>query len=507
MAKRIDWNKVDPLIKEHLPNMTCVHFCKKYAPFTIPRTIGQRAKKLGITPKKYIPTKEHKNKTSKGHRKVISEDQIRQVKDLLNTVSRKEIAQQVGISLYLVNRVIKEHKLAIDYDKQKQFHREGSRKNVRKAARAWKDKFDEDSEFREKIKQTCSRNSRNLWESEEYRLKVRNGHRRTLENTDLRQIYSAISKQRYESDPNVRRILSAPGPHKTSKLNDTVATKLDGFGITYEREYELGNYRFDFKIGDILLEVHGNYWHSLPGNKRNDLAKATIVHRYYPQYKLRVIWESEIKSVRANDRLLEVLGIEKPSPDYYDLREVSFTDVPRDIDKFLISYHYLGTTNRKKLQFGLLLHDEVVAVAAFGQPVRQSTAPGKVLELTRLCGHPRLHNKNAMSFLLAKCEKHIRSLNKYDCLVSFADQRLHIGTVYRAANWKDMGLTASDYQYMSDSNIPMHKKTLYNRAVSVNMTERQYARRLGYRKVKIGKKRKFIKPLSKKCRNILLKNV
>jgi hypothetical protein len=51
---RIDWSTVDPQIKQYLPQMTCVDFCEKYAPFTIPRTIGQRAKKLGIKPGKAV---------------------------------------------------------------------------------------------------------------------------------------------------------------------------------------------------------------------------------------------------------------------------------------------------------------------------------------------------------------------------------------------------------------------------------------------------------------------
>ena len=48
MPNKIDWSAVDPLIRQYLPLMTCVEFCTKHTPFTIPRTIGQRAKLLGI---------------------------------------------------------------------------------------------------------------------------------------------------------------------------------------------------------------------------------------------------------------------------------------------------------------------------------------------------------------------------------------------------------------------------------------------------------------------------
>ncbi len=49
MPTTLNWSEIDPLIREHLPSMTCVDFCKRF-PFTISRTIGQRAKKLGVKP-------------------------------------------------------------------------------------------------------------------------------------------------------------------------------------------------------------------------------------------------------------------------------------------------------------------------------------------------------------------------------------------------------------------------------------------------------------------------
>ena len=45
---------------------------------------------------------------------------------------------------------------------------------------------------------------------------------------------------------------------------------------------------------------------------------------------------------------------------------------------------------------------------------------------------------------------------------------------------------------MSASNIPMHKKTLYNRAIKCNMKEKEYAEINGFKKVEIGRKMKFI---------------
>ena len=48
MRKRIDWSIIDLLITQHLPHLTCADFCDKHADDVAARTIGARAKKLGV---------------------------------------------------------------------------------------------------------------------------------------------------------------------------------------------------------------------------------------------------------------------------------------------------------------------------------------------------------------------------------------------------------------------------------------------------------------------------
>jgi hypothetical protein len=488
--KRAQENVDDELIIKYLPSMTIVDFVKKYTPNIPVRVVRWRAKKLGVGCMKYFPTADHKANMSEGIKKKLTVEQLNYIKEWINSKPRHTISKELGVSIYLINKACEQLNISIDLDKMKEFHRVASVDHIDKAINASRERW-KDPEFWKRRSKQSSESNKKLWKNERYRLKVRNGLRRAYDNTDLRERLSVLSKQRYENDPRIRETLLSERYFKNSKLNDLVSIKLGSFGLSHEREFKLANYSFDFKIGDTLLEVHGDYWHSLPNNKRNDLAKATIVRRYFPQYKLCVIWENEVKSIRCNERLLEVIGISKPVPEKVDLSELDFVVDPPGNSKFLISFHYLGDTNRRKFVFGLLLYGETIAVAVFGQPVRQNTYPGKVLELVRLCRHPRFFNKNMMSYFLAKCEKQL--CGKCDALVSFADSRLHDGAVYRASNWENCGLTSNDYQYMSVDNIPMHKKTLYNRARACGLTEREYAELHNYKKTDIGKKRKFIK--------------
>ena len=49
---RIDWTAIDPLVELHLPSMTCAEFCRQFAASADPRSIGARAKHLGVAPAK-----------------------------------------------------------------------------------------------------------------------------------------------------------------------------------------------------------------------------------------------------------------------------------------------------------------------------------------------------------------------------------------------------------------------------------------------------------------------
>jgi len=483
--------------------MTCAEFARRFATNVTSHSVWLWSKKLGIKPAKYYPTPEHKKATGEGAKAVLSPFHYEYVKEWLNKKSRREIARNLGVSMNIIARLVEELNLTVDQQQVKIFHKEGSRAHIQKATEASNRRWD-DPKFREMMSQKIREKNKRLWASEQYRLKVRNGIRKTYDNTDLRDRLSLIGKERYNTDPRVREILSSDRQFKNSKLNDTVAIKLESFGIKFEREFALANYKFDFKIGDILLEVNGSYWHSLPNGIKNDKAKSEIVNRYFPQFKLRVIWEGELKSIRANDRLLELLDIKEVKPEEINLSDVSVTDQydVKEVDKFLMSFHYLGTTKRKRHVFRVTLFGETIAVATFGPPVRPNTAPGRVIELIRLCRHPRFHNKNLMSFFLSKCERKLAVLDRYDNIVSFADLRLHQGTIYKACNWEDCGETEPDYNYMSAANIPIHKKTLYNRAVAEGLLERQYAEKYGYTKVNIGSKRKFIKQL-RRCISII----
>lgn len=61
-------------------------------------------------------------------------------------------------------------------------------------------------------------------------------------------------------------------------------------------------------------------------------------------------------------------------------------------------------------------------------------------------------------------------------IVAYSDTTYnHIGTVYKAANFKLDHEIRPDYWYINQDGWVLHKKTVYNRAVKNNLSESDYA--------------------------------
>jgi hypothetical protein len=72
-----------------------------------------------------------------------------------------------------------------------------------------------------------------------------------------------------------------------------------------------------------------------------------------------------------------------------------------------------------------------------------------------------------------------------------------LGTIYKASNWILDGEVAPDYWYADDSGYICHKKTLWNKAKQMGMTESEYCEKYDYMKVLGNKKFRYIYRISK----------
>ena len=126
------------------------------------------------------------------------------------------------------------------------------------------------------------------------------------------------------AQPKARRVRQRP-KYGTSKLEDRFASEfLDKLGVIYERQFEAKDIKrfYDFKIGNILIEVDGDYWHGkdLVYEDKNRMQKHSewvdevknewaISHGYL----LYRVWESDINNdgAKVMSELKKILSIDE----------------------------------------------------------------------------------------------------------------------------------------------------------------------------------------------------
>ena len=83
-------------------------------------------------------------------------------------------------------------------------------------------------------------------------------------------------------------------------------------------------------------------------------------------------------------------------------------------------------------------------------------------------------------------------------LVSFADNTEgHEGVIYKAANWVFDGRCKASYDYLSSDGYLVHKKTVWDRAKKMGISESEYAEKHQYQKRKQQTKSRFILRVNK----------
>lgn len=113
----------------------------------------------------------------------------------------------------------------------------------------------------------------------------------------------------------------------------------------------------------------------------------------------------------------------------------------------------------------------------------------KVLSLTRMVVLPGIP-KNAATFLISRSVRLIRADGRFVSLVTYADESQgHVGTVYKAANWRYVGRTGPYPRWEDAQGRQVAPKA------TVNRTKAQMES-LGHKKVGSFHKHKFILHLS-----------
>jgi len=287
-----------------------------------------------------------------------------------------------------------------------------------------------------------------------------------------------------------------------SSLQKTLYSILDDLGIAYYREYNdkendpecrIGPWSFDCVIPRpentrLLIECQGDFIHNLPNKRRSDAAKATYIDKYCPDCKLKYVWEHEFHNHnKVTESIRYWLGISKIDLKEFNLDSIEIRKTSAEEYKLLLlKYHYLSNAGRGGIAFGGYIANQLISVCVFSPLIRQNInidglSAESVCDLSRLCINPYYQRHNFASWFISRCIKKLPS--KYRVVIAYCDTAFnHNGSIYKASNFKHDATIAADYWYSCTNGWVMHKKTLYNRAKNLSMTESEYADTFGYHK-------------------------
>lgn len=420
---------------------------------------------------------------------------IKFINDNRKMMSLEEIATKFNSSVSSVQRICNKYEIVVDKESFRNSQSE-------KMKLVWDD--DKKNEARDKsiklitpeLRSELSNKSKKLWQNPDYR---------------SRQI--AIQTEIWNLPENKRRLAEwrSRQSGKVSSIQTILYSILDDLGIEYfkegdetDKECIIGPYNFDCVIPrhgkkSLVIECQGDYWHTQDKAIRIDKAKATYLERYYQStHELKYLWEHEFS---CQDRISELikywLGINDHEVSEFEFDDVQIKKSKACEYKLLLSkYHYLPNAGKGGIAIGAYIGDEIIAVCVFSKLIRQNIkidefSRDQTIELSRLCINPKFQKKNLASWFVSRCIKKLDDSIK--CIVSYCDTtHNHDGAVYKSLNFINDKEVRPDYWYANENGWVMHKKTLYNKAVKMNITESEYASKFGYKKIFGSKKLRFV---------------
>ena len=204
-----------------------------------------------------------------------------------------------------------------------------------------------------------------------------------------------------------------------SRYNRSFAELLDINNITYEREFLLQKYSYDFKVGNTLIEIdptatHNTYF-SPYGDNRID------VNYHRDKTKLAKDNGYSVIHIFEWDDINKVMQLLKNRVTIYarkcEVRMVSEVDTGNYLD----TYHLQGTCRGQKIRLGLYYNNQLVSLMTFGKSRFNKNCE---YELLRYCAS---HNVVGGA---EKLFKYFIDNYKPSSIVSYCDTSKFSGKVY-----------------------------------------------------------------------------
>ena len=234
-----------------------------------------------------------------------------------------------------------------------------------------------------------------------------------------------------------------------SKLNYSFAELLSSLNIEYEMEFRINNRRYDFKIGNILLEINPTYTHNSSTPSiffKKDITKEPMSKTYHLE-KSKLAKENGFLCIHVWDwdDIDKVLNIFTNKQIIYarncEIKEVS----KKECNEFLNQYHLQNTCNGQTFRYGLYYNNELIQIMTFGKPRYNKNYEW---ELLRLCSHKDYKIVGGSERLFKHFIVNINPIN----VISYCDNSKFTGEVYERLGMKNIGLGSPTINWSKDNN-------------------------------------------------------
>ena len=152
--------------------------------------------------------------------------------------------------------------------------------------------------------------------------------------------------------------------NKDSGPNLKFKQLLEDNNIEFEREFPLGRYKYDFKVGNILIEIDPTATHNVTYSPYE-----SIIDRNYHRDKtvFATIYNFRCIHVWDWDDLNKIIFLLKPMEKIYARKCVLKNVSKQEAKEFLNKYHIQSYCN-DEIRIGLYYDNQLISIMTFGQP-------------------------------------------------------------------------------------------------------------------------------------------
>lgn len=240
------------------------------------------------------------------------------------------------------------------------------------------------------------------------------------------------------------------GNTSDTQPNNGFAQKLQENNISFEREFRLDNYSYDFKIENILIEIDPTVTHNTTWSPFNTAPKND-----YHYLKSQCAKEHSFRCIHVFDwdDIDKIICLLKQRNKVF-ARECKIKEISKNTaQEFLEKYHLQGYA-KDEIRLGLFYNDELVSVMTFGKPRYNKKFE---YELVRYCS---IYNVVGGA---EKLFQYFIKNNNVSSVISYCDCAKFDGNVYDKLGFTKTNCSISKHWYNIKTKVHITDNLLRQR--------------------------------------------